>query len=155
MKTIPLSKNKHAIVDDEDFEWLSKLKWHSTTDSKSRTAYTLNKKVRMHKEIAIRHGLVSDRGQLLDHIDGNGLNNQKSNLRLATISQNQANKTKYKNNTSGYKGVDLIKNRWRACIQINKKQTYLGLFKTPTEAAAAYNNKAIELYGEYARINVL
>lgn len=90
----------------------------------------------------------------VDHIDGNKLNNRIENLRSATTSQNQHNRTKYKNNTSGYKGVSFYgKNKykcWGANIQVNGKQKHLGYFLTPEEAFAAYCKAALELHGEFA-----
>jgi hypothetical protein len=89
----------------------------------------------------------------VDHINGNGLDNRKENLRICSHSENQWNRTKYKNNKSGYKGVFFHSKtgHWEAGIRINGKREYLGVFNTPQEASLAYSRKAIELHGEFAR----
>lgn len=103
------------------------------------------------------HGYMS---KLIDHIDGNKTNNVISNLRVATKSQNNANKKLEPNrNTSGFKGVSLnkatshLKNPWRAYIMKNKKRIHIGMFSNPIEAAQAYDAKALELFGEFAKLN--
>ena len=89
----------------------------------------------------------------IDHIDGNGLNNNPSNLRLATKSENMQNRGAYRNNTSGFKGVSQDKEtqRWIAKIRLHGKQRHIGRFQTPEEAHAAYVRAAEELHGEFAR----
>ena len=95
----------------------------------------------------------------VDHEDGNGLNNQRYNIRDSTRIQNNYNKDKRKDNTSGYKGITLIKSKydltkpWRAQIQENKKPRKLGYYATAVEAAMAYDQAAKELHGDYARLN--
>lgn len=93
----------------------------------------------------------------VDHINGDGLDNRKSNLRICNGSQNRCNKGKPKNNTSGYKGVTwhTPNKKWVAQIAVNGKHSYIGSFKTKEEAAKAYNKKAKELHGEFARLNNL
>jgi hypothetical protein len=126
----------HALVDDEDYERLSKYTWrlHSKGYA-TRSSSTNGKETRlmMHREIL-------DTGEFqVDHIDRNKLNNQKDNLRIATNSINQFNKGKQKNNTSGTPGVfwDRSKNVWRARIQLDGKRIELGRFRTVDEAAKA------------------
>jgi hypothetical protein len=96
-------------------------------------------------------------GKLVDHIDGNPLNNQNENLRLCTNAENCRNTKIYKNNTSGYKGVQSIgkQGKWFAIINCNRKQKYIGTFETKEEAAMAYNEYAKKLHGEFARLNVI
>jgi len=93
--------------------------------------------------------------QIVDHIDGDKLNNMKENLRLCSKAENQRNQKIHKNNTSGYKGVRWNEKdkRWRAYIRKDSKSIYIGNFKELKEAVIAYNNKAIELFGEFAKIN--
>jgi hypothetical protein len=93
----------------------------------------------------------------VDHIDRNKLNNQVTNLRYATQSQNMMNRTKSQNTTSKYKGVNFHKKsqKWVAQIQLNNKNLHLGLFNSEEVAAEAYNTKAIELFGEFANLNVI
>lgn len=96
-------------------------------------------------------------GVFIDHIDRDKLNNTRENLRFATHSQNNQNKQKRKNSTSKFIGVSFRrdKNLWRARICIDKINISLGYFKIEAEAARAYNNKAIQLYGEKAKLNPL
>jgi hypothetical protein len=90
-----------------------------------------------------------------DHKDGNPLNCQRDNLRIATRQQNSCNQKIRSTNTSGYKGVSWHSRRykWQAYIMVNYKRVYLGLFGTAEDAAKAYNEKAKELHGEFARLN--
>lgn len=103
------------------------------------------------------HRLImnAQNGQMIDHINGNVLDNRKENLRLCNKSTNAMNCKVHKHNTSGYKGVAWHKQmkKWRAYIVINDKQKSLGLYKTKEEAAKAYNKAALELFGEFAKVN--
>lgn len=93
----------------------------------------------------------------VDHRDGNGLNNHKDNLRFCTNSQNQANRGAIQlNNTSGFNGVTLSKHdkKWRAKIMFHKRRIHLGAYGSAEEAAKAYDKAAIELFGEFARVNL-
>jgi hypothetical protein len=97
--------------------------------------------------------------KLVDHIDGDGLNNRRSNLRAATTRQNQANKRLPENNTSGFKGVREAKwatgpKRWRATIFVDGKHNHLGYFFSPEEAAVAYDYAAERVWGEFANPNM-
>jgi hypothetical protein len=91
--------------------------------------------------------------KFVDHINGNGLDNRDENLRLATNSQNQMNSRKRSGTSSRYKGVSLQRKRWRAQIKLDGKLIYLGMFDTEEQAAMAYDYAAIELFGEFSRIN--
>lgn len=157
MKKILLSgkkgKGKYAIVDDEDFERLNKLKWHyslgyakhNTTKDK-KWSYTF-----MHWQI-----LPRKEGFVTDHINGNGLDNRRSNLRYATHQQNAANRKKAVNNSSGFKGVYPVGKKWQVSAQNKEgRWVYLGLFSTKEEAALVYNKAAKEAFGEFANLNIL
>lgn len=91
----------------------------------------------------------------VDHRDGNGLNNQRYNLRLATHSQNMQNRRVQKNNRSGFKGVTWNKDmkKWATKIKFEGKWVWLGAFESPEEGGRAYDLKAKELFGEFARLN--
>jgi AP2 domain. len=94
------------------------------------------------------------RREQVDHKNRNGLDNRRSNLRLCSDMQNKHNMAPYKNNKSGLKGVTFFQGKyWRATIVVNKKQISLGLYKTPGEAARAYDEAALANFGEFARIN--
>ena len=156
MKEIKLVNNKGiALVDDEDYELLSKFNW---IFSKKDVGYAqvrvyINGKwttKKMHQLL-----INATKKFQVDHIDGNGLNNQKFNLRIVTRSQNKMNGNKYKNSSSIFKGVSWCKrdNKWRANIRLNKKLYFLGSFINEIDAAKAYNEKAKELFGKYAKLN--
>lgn len=160
---IPLSKTgKHkgkykAIVDDIDSD-LAKLNWTvSVVRDGAIYAYRNydGRNIQLHQIIMrrIRCGLPVKKGQVIDHVDGNGLNNTRANLREATPSQNNMNAKRPLSNTTGYKGVSPTYNgkKWRARIKVNGRQTHLGTFDTPEEAHAVYCEKARELHGEFAR----
>lgn len=104
--------------------------------------------------------LNAPNGVNIDHIDGNGLNNQKSNLRLCNQSQNEANSCISARNSSGYKGVsfsgkEYTHNPWRSRIRVHRIIHELGFFPTPEIAAIAYNNAALKYFGEYAKLNIV
>lgn len=153
MKQIPLTKGQFALVDDEDFEALSKSKWCLSSSGYAITSKTVQYKVShilMHRVIT-----GAEKGLYVDHIDMNKLNNQKANLRACTNAQNQMNKNKLKGK-SKYKGVTYIKkaNKWAAQIRANYKYVWLGQYHSEEEAALAYNVAAIEHHGEFAMLNV-
>lgn len=160
MKKIKLKgkhgKGKFALVDDEDYELVSLFKWFPTKLGYVRsTSIINNKKINISLHILI---MKHDNKKHIDHKNGNPLDNRKNNLRFCTRSQNYMNKKgAYKNSTSKYKGVHWRKGRntWRAGIGIDGKAIHLGTFKLEIEAAKAYNEKALELFGEFANINAL
>lgn len=93
----------------------------------------------------------------IDHIDGDRINNSIENLRLASSTENQYNKFRQVNSTSKYKGVwfDSVKNYWKASIRLKDKRLYIGQFNTELEAAIAYDKIAIDLQGDFAKLNIL
>lgn len=160
MKEIQLTRGMVAMVDDEDFKQLNQFKWkanpgHSTFYA-SRNIYVSKGKWRteiMHRVIMG----VTDSKKMIDHRDHNGLNNQKSNLRVCTNKQNIYNTKSRKNSTSKYLGVSWkpsIK-RWHVMIQKDGKFKYLGVYKDEKLAALAYNKEAEILFGEFANLNVV
>lgn len=153
MKKIYLANNKGTVfIDDEDFNYLSTLKWHAqhTWNNRLYAVTSLGgKKVQMHRIV-----LGTPAGKFTDHINGNGLDNRRANLRLATISQNKANSGPYRNNKNGYRGVTWAsKNRWRAKINVNNRRIDLGCFKTREEAARAYDQASDKWFGGYGYKN--
>ena len=158
MKTIKLTQGYEALVDDEDHGWLSRWKWYAHIKRrKTEVAYAVRKEnggtVSMAVTIAQKYGFW-EAGKEVDHIDGNRLNNQKTNLRSSTGQQNQANQLP-RIGTSQYKGVSWHSRdrKWRASIRINYKKYNLGNFSSEEEAARAYDAKAREFFGEHARLN--
>ena len=171
MKLIPLTQGKFAMVDDEDFEELNKHKWH--TNNNGNTDYAIRdlprdkqnkqRKLKMHRIIL---GLTNPK-TLCDHKDGNGLNNQRGNLRVCTHKENCRNKSKRKMCSSKYKGVSaqiqkykgIIYKRWCARINIGNGNKTLGAFPfTPSgerDAAKLYNASALANFGEFARLNTI
>lgn len=153
MREIELTQGYAAIVDDEDYEYLSQFKWQSHITTYTAYAYRrvkgTNKHRPMHREVMG----VTDPKIYIDHIDRNGLNNQRKNLRIVTWSQNQMNKTYNKRNSLGFKGVSFDGNKYIATIKVNGKQLSVGYYKTPKEAAIAYNIAAKEHFGEFAYLN--
>lgn len=148
MKEIPLTKGKIALVDDDDYEELSKHKWHT-----SHHGYPARSILKPKKENIFMHRqLMGFPDCAVDHINRNPLDNRRSNLRLATLSQNQHNRKLNKNNTSGFKGVSWHPSmkKWVATIRLNYKQYILGYFSDPKDAALAYREAALELHGEFA-----
>lgn len=161
MKTIELTKGKIALVDDEDFERVSKLKWYPVCGARyaSTVLYRYLGKykyqhinIRLHRFIM---GLTQRDIMDVDHINHNGLDNRKTNLRICSRSQNSANSRLSKDSTSGFKGVywHAPRRKWRARICKDGKRINLGTFADKKDAALAYNNKAMELFGEFACLN--
>jgi hypothetical protein len=150
VRFIPLTKGKFAIVDAADFVWLSRFKWHCVINNKRAYAYHSfdDKNMGMHRVI-----MNPPPGLVVDHIDGNGLNNTRANLRICTSAQNICN-CKGRSKTSKYKGVSWSKrNKWASVISLNLKRIHIGYFDDEIEAAKAYDKKAKELFGEFAYLN--
>jgi hypothetical protein len=150
-RIIPLTQGKETIVDDDDFDELSKYKWYFNLGYAVRMSARPNRMVLlMHREI-----LKTPLGMDTDHINGNKLDNQRANLRICTRSENMMNTPKYPNKTSPYKGVYWFAqtNKWGSIISVNKKKLHLGFFVNPIDAARAYDIAALAYHGEFARIN--
>ena|SRR3990167_9903913 len=155
MRKIKLTQNKFALVDDEDFERLNEFNWHYSDYGVTGYAKRVDKQTR--KGVRMHHMVIPlKKGFMTDHINMNGLDNRKQNLRLVTKSQNMMNGRLRVNSTSGYKGVcwDKRNEKWIVHIWKNYKQIYLGYFDDKIEAAKAYNEAAKKYYGEYARLNI-
>jgi hypothetical protein len=142
-KQIQLSQGKYAIVDDEDYECFIRFKWLYTKRGYASAGFNL-----MHRVVI---GALD--GEIVDHIDGDKLNNQKSNLRVCTLAENQWNTSVRIKNKSGFKGIYAHQGKWAARIRCNGGRFYLGVFSCPIEAAKAYNSAAIQYHGEFANLN--
>lgn len=154
MKQLKLTTGQITYVDDDVYEEVSKFNWRLDPTNKHvvRTIGPKNKRrsLRLHRFV-----IKAQTGQLVDHIDGNTLNNTRDNLRFADKSTNGMNRDKQINNTSGYKGVTFHKqmNKWHAQLCCKGKQYSLGLFELAIDAAKAYNEAALLHFGEFARLN--
>ena len=156
MKKIKLTQGKVALVDDGDFEKVSQYKWAACRQySGAFYAGTVrNKKlIGMHRLVLNFYG----KNLCVDHINGDPLDNRKVNLRICTQAENRRNSKINKRNISGYKGVSFIKmsGKYQSRICFNYKQYELGTFERAEDAAFAYNKKAKELFGEFARLNII
>ena len=156
MRLIGLTRGQFAIVDDEDFDRVNEWKWQAMI-GKWGHKYAQRKKWngKTYDLFLMHQFVLGVRGIRVDHISGDGLDNQKVNLRISTQAQNSRNRKVPITNTSGFKGVTLRKDTqvWRAYITFEGKRSYLGNFKNPKQAAAAYDVAALKLHGEFARTN--
>lgn len=149
MKKIKLTQGKFALVNNKDFKYLTQWKW--TLSGNKQYAY---RQIESKKTIIYMHRLIltCPKNLIVDHIDHNGLNNQRKNLRLSNKSLNGANqRPSKKNKSSKYKGVTWQHKpkKWKAQII----DLYIGLFNTQLEAAKAYDKKAKKLFGKHAFLN--
>lgn len=156
MKRIQLTQNKYTIVDDENYEELSKYRWYlNTFGYVRRWRPTIERQAKPgSREIFLhRHLIDVPKGYVIDHINGDKLDNRRCNLRVCTPHQNRMNRQSQKNNTSGYKGVfwNKQRNKWSAKINFNHKQIYTGYFDNKEDAAKAYERAARKYFGEFAR----
>lgn len=160
MREIPLTHGHVTIVDSQDFDWLNQWTWYAHCNPKTGNYYAArgvyhsvddSEVVFMHRQIL---GLERGDRRFADHRNHNALDNQRSNLRIATNSQNQANQGPKHNNPTGYKGVrQTPSGRWRAVIKAHGQNFHLGTFDTPELAAEAYNAAALHHFGEFAWLN--
>lgn len=159
MKTIELTQGKSAIVDDADYEWISAHRWYFVDSGKHGYGHAARqvrvdsggwRQVRMHREI-----VGAKAGEQVDHINGDPLDNRRSNLRICNNAQNRANMHRKRRSSSRYKGVHWHKRdrRWVATITINGQRIALGSYTDEEEAARAYDRAAPEVFGEFARTN--
>lgn len=160
-KQIPLSgkcgRGLYAIVDDDDYEWLSQYSWRTSSIGYAfryvrKTKGTKGRNIYMHREIM----KCDEKTKIVDHINHKILDNRKSNLRICTASQNQQNKMKGRGNfVSKFKGVCYLpkKHGWKASIKVNEKAIVRGVYRDELIAAAIYNKLAIIYHGEFACLN--
>lgn len=159
MKYITLTQNQVAIVDDEDYEMLMRHKWYAfkgtaktfyaRTNVRCPEAKSRQQNIKMHRVI------MNYPESKIDHINGNGLDNRKCNLRLCNQSQNKQNMDKRIDNTSGFKGVTYCKRnkKFIAQIFVNNYNKNLGAYICKEDAARAYDLAAAKYFGEFARLN--
>ncbi len=150
-KEIPLTRGHVAIVDDEDYEWLSQWKWTAFQSGNQVYAYRKhkNKSVLLHRLIT-----SAPKGKVVDHINRNGLDNRRENLRVVGRKENALNSSFIPNGTSKYRGVRYSKNAWQSEIMVDRKYIYLGRFKSEEDAARAYDAAATMYFKSDARLNL-
>jgi len=149
VKQIPLTKGFYAYVDAEDYEWLSQWRWRVYGGGYA-VRWEKRKLIFMHRQI-----MQPPKGKVVDHVNGNGFDNTRANMRNITPQQNSCNRSKQVGTISMYKGVDYDKrsDQWYARIRVHGKLLHLGYFDTEVEAARAYDRGAVELFGEFAGLN--
>lgn len=159
MKKIELTRGKVALVDDSDYKQLIKHKWYAHFDGTEwyavrnvwiETPTRRRTTIKMHRYIL---GLQSGDGLVIDHINGDGLDNRRCNLRLATHAENLRNQRTQIKSKSGLKGVTASGGKWRVSIKINGRTKHVGIFDDPKDAGLAYDKAALSAYGEFARLN--
>ncbi len=153
-KQIPLSRDKFVVVDDDVYEWASQYKWYAHRSGNTFYAcrkggvWPFRKAIYLHREI-----MQAPSNVMVDHTNNNGLDCRRANMRLCTQTENNRNASRRTDNTSGYRGVDLHRGKWRARIKFDGKQVSLGGYDTPEAAAVAYDAAAKRHYGEFAKTN--
>ncbi|MEQ8785128.1 MAG: HNH endonuclease [Pirellulaceae bacterium] len=154
---IPLTQGKVALIDAEDAERVQTYKWHACRREPNWYAGTSAERRRGNNMIYL-HRLVANakRGEHVDHINGNGLDCRRENLRICTNAENRRN-TRSRRGSSPFKGVSINRKNgqrvWHAAISVNDKTISLGSYYTEAEAARAYNAAAFQYYGEFACLN--
>jgi len=158
MKKISLTQGKIALINDEDFLMVHGFKWHAIECG--RTYYAARQgprqKGKKRKTFLMHRVLMNaSKNQMIDHADGDGLNNQKNNLRFCTFAENMRNSKRRIKNISGYKGVSFYEKikKWSAKITVNYKLIYLGCYKSKHLAGVVYNIAALKYHGQFAKIN--
>lgn len=155
-KLIPLTQGKFAIVDDEDYEWLNQWKWCAFINESGQCYAARGTRRNHQRKTILMHRLIMNatKGQIIDHKNHNSSDNRRANLRICTHQQNDRNRRKVFG-SSKFKGVSWKKSNscWCAYIKINGKHKSLGFFHNEIDAAKAYDVKAKELFGEFAKTN--
>jgi len=161
MKTIPLTQGYEAVVDDIDYEWLSRWKWYVADCHGNfyacrniRVSPTSQRRVWMHREILGLRPLLESDPRLGDHISGDTMDNRRINLRIVTARENIINRSIQRNNSTGKRGVTWHRRvgAWQARIGNKGTRIHLGYFATLDLAAEAYGEAAIKYHGEFRRI---
>lgn len=155
-RLIELTQGAFAVVDVLDYDRVNNHSWFAI-DKGENTLYAGRNHWKGGKRLTqtMHNFILGTSNTIIDHIDMDGLNNTRSNLRECTNQENCMNQRNKKNTSSKYKGVSLVKvsGRYKAAIGFNYKTIYLGSFDSEVEAAKAYDCKASEIFGEYARLN--
>lgn len=157
MKQIPLTNGMSAMVDDEDFDRTMQFTWIAKQAPNRRNlwyAYRITGRIkRTNTQVQWLHHFIQGIKSQTDHRDANGLNNQKSNLRLCNHSQNAANRRLNSNNSTGFKGVTFYRGKFIVQLGRRGPGKWIGSFDSSQEAAKAYDNAAAKRFGEFAKLN--
>ena len=150
-----LTQNKCVIIDSKDYDKVKGKRWYTQKTLNTMYAYSDGRDKNGNGSMISMHRVLlgANSRELVDHIDGNGLNNVQKNIRQCSHFQNQCNRRKSKNCTSKHKGVRLCSGRVKAAIQYKRRNIHLGYFKNEQDAAMAYNVAAIKYFGEFACVN--
>jgi hypothetical protein len=156
-RRVHVGEDKYAIVDQKDFYRLNKLEWLVKEDFDSIYAVRFFRRPGKSSKLLSMHRFICNppAGLLIDHINCNGLDNRRDNLRPATHSQNNCNRPKRRNTTSRFVGVHFAKkmNKWAAQIKHKGGKQWLGYFDNEIDAAKAFDAAAKKYHGEFARLN--
>jgi hypothetical protein len=154
-RLIPLTRGQNAIVDIEDFDWLSQWNWYAEWSPCSHSYYAARRDE--NNDYVSMHRIITDAppSKEVDHDNHDTLDNRRDNLRVCSRQQNRFNQGLRSNNTSGFKGVSWSKklSKWWGNIRINGKTLHLGYFASKEEAARAYDEAAKKHFGEFAKLN--
>lgn len=152
---IPLSRGLVAIVDADDYEELSQFKWHAHAHGYTNYARRNVTRDDGSRSTEMMHQRIQPDAPAVDHINGNGLDNRRANLRTATQAENNRNRRIARNNTSGFIGVSWYRRyrKWVASVRVGGISKTLGYFDDPIDAAKARDLAALELHGEFAALN--
>jgi len=154
---IPLTQGKFALIDEQDADLVVPFKWCANQIGNTFYAVRNSPRVDGKRTTILMHRVILNAppGMGVDHINGNGSDNRRQNIRICTTSQNMSNQRTREGFTSQFKGVcwDKHRNKWRACIRTDGKTIHIGYFIEETEAAVAYDASARDLFGEFARLN--
>jgi len=157
MKNIIFSNGKQALIDDKNFEKINQYKWTYFKAESGKEYARREKKINGERIIYLMHRVIlnAPSNKEIDHINGNGLDNRESNLRVCSHLENMRNRKLHKNNTSGFKGVSLYRRnrKWRSEINVNKKTIVLGSFNSVIDAAKAYDAAAKIYFNRFAKYN--
>lgn len=157
MKEIQLTQGKVALVDDDMYDYLMQWKWYANNLSGKFYAIRNHRENKKFVAQLLMHRFIMNpsKGLVVDHLNGNTLDNRKCNLRVCTYSQNSMNRIKQINNNSGYKGVSWHKNHkiYESRIMSNGVNIHIGSFENIIDAARAYNDAAVKYHGEFAKLN--
>jgi hypothetical protein len=156
VKRIAATMGYEAIVDDEDFEYLSRYKWYAHSNLGGNHRPARRTKVREGRKVRflVHHIMPPREGLVVDHINGDPWDNRRANLRYCTHEQNMRNRKKHGGSCKApYKGVARVGRRFRAAIQAGGPQIIVYGFQTAEEAAREYDRLALQLHGEFARLN--